>query len=606
MPQKDQAGMTRPAPDEEESSQRGRYTPTTSQMTGREWLYTSRGRGERVSIHDTEVADVDEPAQGSSSGFSTSDQSSTGNVAYIIRNERGQEIRRLSIEGGIVTRRPLAQSQLVLSQHEAEAVSASHAVLRFRQGRVEVRDLHSSYGTFHNGNRLLAGEFQLLNDNDIIRFGTQLEYRIDVRRRMLINERDGKRIDLREKLRYGENILITRLPQNDILIKDNRKISSPHLMIRPGGSNRYSIMLRRLADSNPILIDGKPLGTMKKGEYIGHQLVSFEIGGQFYEVEAERRLPLQTIDQYQIKKQIYGSRMAELFLAEHDDQKLVVKLLLSGQKREIDARKLFKQEAELMKALGSEEGHILRCIDEGFIREEDAPYIIMPHLDGLNLAQILYRIRVKSNQLSPGLALADIRAIMDAVIVATRQLHAHGIGYIHGDIKPGNVFIDRAGKVWLIDLGICTPFGHPGIFGTSHTSPPEVLSKERRQPVSAASDVYSLGALLFEMLAGRGVKYLFGNETRPFDEDETRPEDTHDAGDEYTPLGGSNPRKWLGNGYGRSFVEVIEKALQETPLNRYQDVTTFENALLAAYAKEKARQALASQPTANLAALAAL
>jgi len=105
-------------------------------------------------------------------------------------------------------------------------------------------------------------------------------------------------------------------------------------------------------------------------------------------------------------------------------------------------------------------------------------------------------------------ALSPIAAAGIAAQIADALQSAHDRGLVHRDVKPANVLLSADGRARLVDFGIARALDEPGrsmtmpgtIMGTLRYMAPEQLSG---QPASAASDVYGLGAILYEMLAGR-------------------------------------------------------------------------------------------------------
>ncbi len=124
-------------------------------------------------------------------------------------------------------------------------------------------------------------------------------------------------------------------------------------------------------------------------------------------------------------------------------------------------------------------------------------FIVMPRLIGLTLAERIATRRPISVSQALWIARQTAQAL-DAL---------HTAGWLHGDIKPSNVFLSPDGHVTLLDLGFAQPINDGGcpltrpLLGTLHYMAPESLISTSR--TDARSEVYSLGVMLFEMLAGR-------------------------------------------------------------------------------------------------------
>lgn len=101
---------------------------------------------------------------------------------------------------------------------------------------------------------------------------------------------------------------------------------------------------------------------------------------------------------------------------------------------------------------------------------------------------------------APGMPAARVRAVLAALAGALAYLH--GIGQVHGDLKPENLRLDAEGNVTLLDVGLMSPVGaqREAIAGTLEYLAPEAL---RKLPVDPASDMYALGALGFELWTGQ-------------------------------------------------------------------------------------------------------
>jgi serine/threonine protein kinase len=139
--------------------------------------------------------------------------------------------------------------------------------------------------------------------------------------------------------------------------------------------------------------------------------------------------------------------------------------------------------------------HILPLYDYG--SQDDILYLVMALMDGGSLSERLRR----RGAMSP----AEVEAILNPV--ASALDYAHRQGYIHRDIKPDNILLDREGFAALADFGIVkmleTGSGLTATGGLMGT--PAYMSPEQGQglEVDSRSDVYSLGVVVFEMLAGK-------------------------------------------------------------------------------------------------------
>src|SRR5262249_28168069 len=122
-------------------------------------------------------------------------------------------------------------------------------------------------------------------------------------------------------------------------------------------------------------------------------------------------------------------------------------------------------------------------------------YIAMEYLQGRSLKRLVR----EHGALDPEAAM-DI-----AIQVLLAASFAHRRGVVHRDIKPHNVILSDEGRVTVTDFGIAragaSDMTHTGsIMGTAQYLSPE---QAQGQPVSAASDIYAIGVLLFELLTGR-------------------------------------------------------------------------------------------------------
>ena len=152
-----------------------------------------------------------------------------------------------------------------------------------------------------------------------------------------------------------------------------------------------------------------------------------------------------------------------------------------------------RREAQAMRKLG-DHPHVVSVIDTG--EEAGSPFIVSEFMPGGDVETLLA---------SSGGHLEVERAVGVASDVARALEHAHARGIVHRDLKPANVWLDDAGTARLGDFGLATTEGRArvsggNLVGTVAYLPPEQALGEAAGP---ESDIYSLGALLYEMLTGR-------------------------------------------------------------------------------------------------------
>jgi WD40 repeat protein/DNA-binding SARP family transcriptional activator len=151
----------------------------------------------------------------------------------------------------------------------------------------------------------------------------------------------------------------------------------------------------------------------------------------------------------------------------------------------------FETEAQLVARL--EHPHLVPLYD--YWREPDGAYLVMRYLRGGSLRDALE---------DGPLELADVAAVIEHIGPALAVAHDRGV--VHRDVKPENVLLDEAGNAYLSDFGIAKEL--TDVDGGRRPAPSHLvyyLSPEeaRGGPVTVRSDIYSLGLVVFEMLAGR-------------------------------------------------------------------------------------------------------
>ncbi|HEY5937885.1 MAG TPA: serine/threonine-protein kinase [Kofleriaceae bacterium] len=181
--------------------------------------------------------------------------------------------------------------------------------------------------------------------------------------------------------------------------------------------------------------------------------------------------------------------LGEVWRASRDDQVAALKRLHTHLARHEEALAQFAIEQQLATTLPRHPG-VVHAIDAGDVAGR--PYVALELAPGEDLRRIVAPGPGRAT-LPRARALAIVRAACDAV----HHLHAHG--WVHGDVNPGNLMVD-GDAVTLIDLGVARKIGEGGVVrGTHAYMAPEQV---RGEPWTAATDVFALGVLLWELVAG--------------------------------------------------------------------------------------------------------
>lgn len=211
-------------------------------------------------------------------------------------------------------------------------------------------------------------------------------------------------------------------------------------------------------------------------------------------VPADHLTPTRLAGRYVLRKLVAAGGMGEVHLAldERLGRQVAVKVLTRGLTDSADSVERFRREA--LAAAGLTHPNIARVYDYGV--DDGRHFIVMEFLAG----DSLHRLIRDRGPLPPDEAV-DIAAQVCAALGA-----AHEAGIVHRDVKPGNVMIAPDGVVKVTDFGIAkavgaAPLTDTGtILGTATYLSPEVA---RGSSAGPASDLYSLGIVLYEMLTGR-------------------------------------------------------------------------------------------------------
>ena len=224
---------------------------------------------------------------------------------------------------------------------------------------------------------------------------------------------------------------------------------------------------------------------------IEHALASF------HETSAAGAQPAR-VGPYRLIRELGRGGMGTVFLAERDDDqyhaRVAVKLVRPGMDTEFILAR-FRRERQTLARL--HHPNISRLLDGG-TTDRGLPYFVMEYIDGPSLTVFAD---------ARGLSVDDrLRMFLD---VCSAVDYAHRNFIIHRDLKPGNILVDPDGVPKLLDFGICKLLRadalSPGDTVVAAPMTPNYASPEqiRGDAVTPLSDIYSLGAVLYELLTGR-------------------------------------------------------------------------------------------------------
>ena len=263
-----------------------------------------------------------------------------------------------------------------------------------------------------------------------------------------------------------------------------------------------------------------------------------------------------TIGKVRIEKQLAQGGMAEVYLGTHItlDRPVAIKVMHSYVEADAEMKSRFQREARTVAAL--RHPNIVQIFD--FDTADGHPYIVMEYIRGPSLAAYLKNLHERNERMQPQYVARLITKLASALD------YAHEQGVIHRDIKPGNILLHaRAGESRSMFTDqiepIITDFGLVRIMhATTQTASglvsgtPAYISPEQAQglKVDHRTDIYSLGVILYEIIAGRV----------PFDADSTWSVIYKHIHDAPPPIGEAQP----------AIQNVINRALAKNPDDRYQ------------------------------------
>jgi eukaryotic-like serine/threonine-protein kinase len=283
------------------------------------------------------------------------------------------------------------------------------------------------------------------------------------------------------------------------------------------------------------------------------------------------------IGPYRLIREIGYGGMSSVWLAQRRDGQLkrevALKLPMIGLRMQVE---LFMRERDLLAALTHP--NIARLYDAG-VSDSGQPYLAMEYVAGTDLLH-----SCDERQLTIRERLRLFVQVMQAMQFAHAEL------IIHRDLKPSNIMVTPEGRVVLLDFGIgkllvegdaqethlTQMSGYP--FTPGYASPEQVAGK----PLTTASDIYSLGIILYELLTGvrpyRGYSSRAALEEAILKEDLKRPSQAG-ISTQAAAARGSSVRA-LARTLTGDLDTIVLKSLKKSPLERYPSVTAFAQDIL--------------------------
>ncbi len=276
----------------------------------------------------------------------------------------------------------------------------------------------------------------------------------------------------------------------------------------------------------------------------------------------------QEIGAYRIVSELGIGGMGAVYLAKRSDGKFDQKVAIKLLKREYNAgktRDAFRREIEIQSKLVHP--NVATMLDTG-TTADGIPYIVMEYVEGLEIDKYCCE-----NNLGLTQRLKIFNKACEAVAFAHQNL------IVHRDIKPSNIIVTPEGNPKLLDFGISKLTGTVddakgltilGAMTPEYASPEQI----KGEPVSTATDIYSLGVILFKLLTG---SYPYDLKNKVNGEVQKKITDSEPMPPSVAASVTSSPHRLISSSHLEGDLDnIILKALRKEPEERYHTVEQFE------------------------------
>lgn len=286
----------------------------------------------------------------------------------------------------------------------------------------------------------------------------------------------------------------------------------------------------------------------------------------------------QQIGPYLIEEHIASGGMADVYVARDTTlgRRVCLKLMRTDLLDSQEFQRRFQREAQTVARL--EHPHVVRVFDTGKTPTSQQPYIAMEYLVQGSLDKMAEWYRRQ------GLEVPTVRVLRIMRAVAATLAAVHREGVYHRDLKPANILLRESGQPVLADFGIAAVAEETRLTATDGHTPgsPLYMSPEQIKSleVDGRSDIYSLGLIMYEMLAGHPFAVVPPQQLWQVQEAVDPP-----------PLSQARPD------LAPETVALVHRCLQKRPSDRFQSADELVKVLDRAIAVEKGEVASAPVPS---------